>query len=126
MSNVKSSTPKKKGLISSLYNSKNPESARLTETDLINKYKRGQPISQEDVLQLNRSTETFLCDQADNVYEIDFVKFKLRDLDTAAVLFEVAKPDNVKTDFTVENNAARFIRYNFAAEFLKLKTIGAT
>jgi len=35
----------------------------------------------------------YLCRPEANVYNIDFTRFKLRDMDTNAVLFEVAKPD---------------------------------
>jgi len=35
----------------------------------------------------------YLCRPDANVYNIDFTRFKLRDMDTGAVLFEVAKPD---------------------------------
>lgn len=37
----------------------------------------------------------YLCPIEANVYNIDFTCFKLRDMDTATVLFEVAKPENV-------------------------------
>jgi len=35
----------------------------------------------------------YLCRPEANVYNIDFTRFKLRDMDSNAVLFEVAKPD---------------------------------
>lgn len=34
----------------------------------------------------------YLCDPEANVYDIDFTRFKIRDLDSGAVLFEIAKP----------------------------------
>lgn len=34
----------------------------------------------------------YLCSPEANVYGIDFTRFKLRDMDSGAVLFEVAKP----------------------------------
>lgn len=34
----------------------------------------------------------YLCAPDANVYNIDFVRFKIRDLDTGMVLFEIAKP----------------------------------
>ena len=34
----------------------------------------------------------YLCAPEANVYEIDFTRFKIRDLDSGAVLFEIAKP----------------------------------
>jgi len=35
----------------------------------------------------------YLCRPDANIYNIDFTRFKLRDMDSGAVLFEVAKPD---------------------------------
>ena len=34
----------------------------------------------------------YLCPPEANIYNIDFTRFKLRDMDTQTVLFEVAKP----------------------------------
>ena len=129
MSNTKNAsngTQKKKGLISSLYNSSSKEPIVLTEKDLLEKSKRDGFISPDDVLKLNKSTEGFLCKQTDNIYEIDFTKFKLRDMDTNTLLFEVCKPESAQKKFDDTNNDNRFVRYNFDSEFLKLRNIGAT
>lgn len=93
-------------------------------------------ITPEEVLRLDRITDTYLCSPEANVYEIDFTRFKIRDLESGTVLFEIAKPP---TDFGVDNeagedateepldpNAGRFVRYQFTPQFLKLKTVGAT
>lgn len=37
-------------------------------------------------------TAGYLCKPEDNIYNIDFVRFKIRDLETSTVLFEIAKP----------------------------------
>ena len=34
----------------------------------------------------------YLCAPEANIYDIDFTRFKIRDLDSGAVLFEIAKP----------------------------------
>lgn len=34
----------------------------------------------------------YLCKPEDNIYSIDFTRFKIRDLETGTVLFEIAKP----------------------------------
>ena len=121
---------KKKGLISSLYNSSNKSEKQHTvtiaEEELHKRYKEGKAITPEDVLKLKRCTEKFLCRQTDNIYHIDFVKFKLRDMETNSTLFEVAKPASMVTNFNEENDATRMVRYNFTPDFLKLKTVGAT
>lgn len=93
-------------------------------------------ITPEDVLRLDRITDTYLCSPEANVYDIDFTRFKIRDLESGTVLFEIAKPP---TDFGVDHengdeaqeepldpNAGRFVRYQFTPQFLKLKTVGAT
>lgn len=71
----------------------------------------------------------YLCEPGANIYNIDFTRFKIRDMETGAVLFEIAKPDNID-DEIIDNdedpNAGRFVRYKFSSEFLKLKTVGAT
>lgn len=93
-------------------------------------------VTPDDVLKFNKITDTYLCSPDANVYDIDFTRFKIRDLETGTVLFEIAKPP---TDFGVDNegaeevpeepldpNAGRFVRYQFTPQFLKLKTVGAT
>lgn len=39
----------------------------------------------------------YLCKPEDNIYNIDFTRFKIRDLETGTVLFEIAKPPNSGT-----------------------------
>lgn len=39
----------------------------------------------------------YLCKPEDNIYNIDFVRFKIRDLETGTVLFEIAKPPQTGT-----------------------------
>ncbi|KAK9497599.1 hypothetical protein O3M35_004297 [Rhynocoris fuscipes] len=91
-------------------------------------------ITPEDVLMLPRITDNYLCPPEANVYDIEFVRFKIRDLDSGTVLFEISKPtftenyeENV-ADYESENdpNAGRFVRYQFTPHFLELKTVGAT
>lgn len=100
----------------------------ITEEELLRK----EHISPDDLLRLNKITENYLVAPEANVYGIDFTRFKLRDMDSQTVLFEVAKPppsDNGDGEFEHEEmdpNAGRFVRYQFTPQFLKLKTVGAT
>jgi len=124
----------------------------ITEEELRAK----ENISPEDVLRLNHVTSDFLCRLEDNVYEIEFTRFKIRDMDSGNVLFEINKQseevenadsdeansqDGSPRDAEEENNAdrseegesgsakcftPRFIRYYFKPSFLRLKNIGAT
>ncbi|EDO47405.1 predicted protein [Nematostella vectensis] len=97
----------------------------ISEEELLSK----DSIRPEDVKRLARSTENYLCEPTANVYNIDFTRFKIRDMETGATLFEIAKPDNIDeeiTDNDEDPNAGRYVRYKFTPEFLKLKTVGAT
>lgn len=49
-------------------------------------------VSPEDVLQLTNYCDSYLCSPNANIYEIDFTRFKIRDLESGNVLFEIAKP----------------------------------
>lgn len=98
------------------------------------------------VLSMDHVADTYLCSTSENIYNIDFTRFKIRDLDTVpnVVLFEIAKPpsdqlrsadideDRLKDldqggdGAQLDPNAGRYVRYQFTAQFLKLKTVGAT
>uniref|UniRef100_A0A023FVM5 Putative photoreceptor synaptic vesicle protein n=1 Tax=Amblyomma parvum TaxID=251391 RepID=A0A023FVM5_AMBPA len=107
----------------------------ITEEELATK----EFISPEDVLRLQKITEGYLCSPDANVYDIDFTRFKIRDMESGMVLFEIAKPpppstpdgDDAGEEQPPESecqdpNAGRFVRYQFTPQFLKLKTVGAT
>nr|7OK6_AAA Chain AAA, Protein unc-119 homolog B [Homo sapiens]7OK6_HHH Chain HHH, Protein unc-119 homolog B [Homo sapiens] len=90
-------------------------------------------IRPEHVLRLSRVTENYLCKPEDNIYSIDFTRFKIRDLETGTVLFEIAKPcvsdqeeDEEEGGGDVDISAGRFVRYQFTPAFLRLRTVGAT
>ena len=76
------------------------------------------------------------------MYDIEFTRFKIRDLDTGIVLFEIAKPQEDELDENADlspndaqqnnagedadPNAGRFVRYQFTPQFLHLRHVGAT
>lgn len=100
---------------------KNP----VTETELLSKSK----VCPDDVLRLTSATENYLCAVDQNVYGIEFTRFRIRDMDSDRVLFEIAKPDDEEAIELMDSsdpNAGRFVRYCFSPGFLELKTIGAT
>ena len=68
----------------------------------------------------------YLCTPEANAYNIEFTRFKVRDMDTGNILFEISKPPDDQIPEDVPPDAARFVRYQFPPEFLRLKTIGAT
>jgi len=101
----------------------------ITEEELLQK----ENITPDEVLRLNKVTENYLVPPEANIYGIDFTRFKLRDMETTTVLFEVAKPppsdngdDSLYEQDEMDPNAGRFVRYQFTPQFLKLKTVGAT
>jgi len=91
-------------------------------------------VTPEEVLRLPKITENYLCSPEANVYDIDFTRFKIRDMESGTILFEIAKPppppdDEDEANDVLEDtdpNAGRFVRYQFTPQFLKLKTVGAT
>ncbi|KAM5311047.1 protein unc-119 homolog B [Glossophaga mutica] len=104
--------------------------AAVTEQELL----ALDAIRPEHVLRLSRVTENYLCKPEDNIYSIDFTRFKIRDLETGTVLFEIAKPcisdheeeDDEEECGDVDISAGRFVRYQFTPAFLRLRTVGAT
>ncbi|XP_069789062.1 protein unc-119 homolog B isoform X1 [Narcine bancroftii] len=109
---------------------KNPEPDGLipvTEAELLQK----DCINPINVLCLQNATETYLCKPEDNIYNIDFTRFKIRDMETGTVLFEIAKPPSSELEDDDENggmdsSSGRFVRYQFTPAFLRLRTVGAT
>ncbi|XP_066952709.1 protein unc-119 homolog B [Macrobrachium rosenbergii] len=132
MSVLTADVTKKKGVMRTAKSRKDVPSydSPLTEEEALRK----SVISPEDVLRLPKITENYLCSPEANIYDIDFTRFKIRDMDTGTVLFEIAKPppqeleeDEQEVDQEESDpNAGRFVRYQFTPQFLKLKTVGAT
>merc|ERR1719460_1557629 len=73
-----------------------------------------EQITPEYVLGLTQASEYFLCPNSANVYQVDFVAFKIRNLDDGQVLFEVAKsPEDIGIFEQDGDDSARSIAYNF-------------
>ena len=71
----------------------------------------------------------YLIDGRRNPLQIDFTRFKIRDIESGTVLFEIAKPEDEigEENFDIDDpDSGRFVRYRFTDEFLKLKSVGAT
>lgn len=127
---MSTTTGKKKsgGFLTRQVKSRDKTIDSVTEEELLKK----DAVTPEEVLRLNKITEKYLCSPDANIYGIDFTRFKLRDMESGAVLFEVAKPpppEDGESDTEPEDidpHAGRFVRYQFTPQFLKLKTVGAT
>jgi len=99
----------------------------VTEEEL----KKKDCITPEDVLKLERATSCYLVDGRKNDYKIDFTRFKIRDINSGSVLFEIAKPEDEDMEEEIDYeecdpDSGRFVRYRFTDEFLRLKSVGAT
>ena len=105
-------------------------------------------------MSLKKITDDYLCGSQENIYDIEFTRFRIRDLKSGSVLFEIAKSSatvdpiveaTVKEESDVESNKAketetkveepeiepdsnsgRYVRYQFTPRFLNLEILGAT
>ncbi|XP_066540957.1 protein unc-119 homolog A [Hoplias malabaricus] len=96
-----------------------------TEQELL----QNTDIRPEDVLGLQDITQNYLCSPEDNVHKIDFTRFKIRDMETGTVLFDITKPpsaESAEDRKDIDPNAGRFVRYQFTSTFLRLRQVGAT
>ena len=78
-------------------------------------------VTPSQVLRLTSITEDYLCAPEDNIYGIDFSRFKIRDLNTKTTLFEIAKPpssgnEDIRDVPDADPNAGRFVRYQFTPQ----------
>ena len=86
-------------------------------------------VTPESVIAYTSATADFLCPLSANIYGIDFLYFRIRDLDSGAVLVEVQKEEedeNAKEEEVADESANRTIKYHFGPDFLNLRTIGTT
>ena len=83
-------------------------------------------ITPEYVSGLCEATDRFLCPLSANVYGIEFVYFKVRDLESGTVLFEVSNEEEEEPQEAVEDDSIRTIKYHLGPDFLNLKALGST
>ena len=50
-------------------------------------------VTLDDVLAMDGPTDSFLCKMSDNVYKIDFMRYKIRDMDSKIVLVDINHAD---------------------------------
>lgn len=51
-------------------------------------------VTLEEVRALEEPTQDYLCTPEDNIYDIEFVCFRIRNAETNHVLFEIKKPES--------------------------------
>ena len=90
-----------------------------------------ETITPDVVRKFTKPTDKFLCNKEANIYNIKFKRFRMRDLDSGFVLFEVAddSPDSGDNDTKKEeelDDTSRVIRYHLGPDFLDLKNLGSS
>eukprot|EP01061_Rhynchopus_euleeides_P041120 TRINITY_DN711_c0_g1_i1.p1 TRINITY_DN711_c0_g1~~TRINITY_DN711_c0_g1_i1.p1 ORF type:complete len:194 (+),score=58.23 TRINITY_DN711_c0_g1_i1:377-958(+) len=93
----------------------------LTQEELDN-----PTIAPEQVLRFTGPTDGFLCSLAANTFGIEFHSFKIRDMESGQVLFQVERgmEETGAMQHVADETAARTIQYDFPADFLKFRTVG--
>ncbi|CAM9228300.1 unnamed protein product [Heterosigma akashiwo] len=89
-------------------------------------------VTPDDVLELNRPTDGFLCPLSANSYGIEFIEFTIYDYESKAILFEVGRDnpppidmDNIDLN-NMDENMYRKIKYEFSEDVLRLPFISTT
>lgn len=82
----------------------------------------------EDVLELTRPTDGFLCPLTANQFRIEFLQFIISDYDTKKIIFEVGRdsppPQDMSLDFSsLGEDMYRKIKYEFSEDVLRLPFI---
>lgn len=85
-----------------------------------------EDITPDFVNGLTEATDRFLCPLSANIYGIEFVHFKVRDLESGAVLFEVNNDEEENTEEIIEDDSIRTIKYHLGPDFLNLTALGST
>lgn len=84
-------------------------------------------VSPATVLEYTAPTPDFLCPLSANTFGVDFLAFKIRDIDSKSTVFEVSKDANAPPPEYPANfdyDRLRRIEYKFPAAFLSYKTVG--
>ena len=74
----------------------------------------------KDIQELNQPTNNFLVQLENNVYDIKFLGFKMRDTDTNEIFHQFTAEDKYQLDYFASN----ILEYDFPHKVLKCKTIG--
>ncbi|XP_071357605.1 protein unc-119 homolog B-A [Trachinotus anak] len=94
--------------------------------EVVAKWRPGEPVIPQHVLWLNSYTKEYLCSPENNIYNVNFSRFKIRDLSSGAVILDIKKHCPTEIQDIIELDTNRFIRYHFSPAFLTLREIGAT
>ncbi|XP_017292738.1 protein unc-119 homolog A [Kryptolebias marmoratus] len=103
-----------------------PSMGEEEKEEVVTECRPGEPVTPQQVLQLNCYTKDYLCLPEDNIYNINFSRFKIRDLDSGAVILDIKKQQPTEIQDIIDCDPNRFIQYYFSPAFLALREIGAT
>jgi len=81
-------------------------------------------VTIDQVLALTEATTDFMCPLTANEYGVEFLYFRVRDMDSGLVLFEVKR--EADDEPVPGEEEVRQIRYHFGPDFLKLRALGST
>ena len=98
---------------------------------MMNKASLPAKITPDYVLSLKKPTDSYLCPLSSNIYNIQFLAFKIRDVESNQVFFSIEKEpedEEIKADVLedINEDELRTVRYHFGPNFFKLKEIGTT
>ena len=85
-----------------------------------------EDITPDSVGSLTEATSRFLCPLSANIYGIEFVYFKVRDLESGTTLFEVENEEEEEVKDLPEDDSIRTIKYHLGPDFLNLTALGST
>ena len=71
-------------------------------------------------------TKQYLCKLSDNTYNIQFLRYKIRDVDSGITLVDIQDdaPEDLAVNEDLIQDEDRILRYQFGPDFLELKNIG--
>nr|XP_021329969.1 protein unc-119 homolog B [Danio rerio] len=95
------------------------------EEEALLDWKPGDPVTPQYVLRLPGYTDDYMCSPEDNIYNISFSRFKIRDLEGGCVILDLKRHCPTEIKDMIELDAGRFIQYHFSPAFLNLREIGA-
>ena len=82
-------------------------------------------VTIDEIRELKRPTDIFMCKLSDNVYKVEFLKYRIRDMVSKLTLVEIdneeGKLDELPDEITDED---RKLKYKFGPDFLEFETIG--
>ena len=81
----------------------------------------------ETARNLKAPTKQFLCKPSDNTFNIQFLRYKIRDIDSGITLVDI-QDEGAGDDKGIDEDAIpdeeRLLRYQFGPDFLELRNIG--